>query len=92
MLFNRKRERCFIVKERAVTTVIKAVNSYRKTTEMEVGLCNDENDEGNWFVSFMMNDKRYARVIGELKEIGKFYLESVDDEVFTYFEIDKEEP
>ena len=72
-IFKKTRE--FIVEEKDVIDVLKAINKHLGWLDGQVGNCGWAEEPTKWFITFDATDKKYGRIINDLNEIGEFKLD-----------------
>lgn len=74
-IFTKTRE--FLMDEKDVTTVLSVINRHRTGLDsiISVANCGWANEPTTWFVLFETSEKRYRKIVNDLKEIGELYVD-----------------
>ena len=80
-----KRRRIFVVDEKNLTTVLRIINSHRKSYKLYVGSFLEETESEKWFIRFKVSDRKYGRIMEDLLSIGTFKLEVRSNGLVDYY-------
>lgn len=67
-----KKLRTLVMKEADVTAVLQAVNKHNNHEIESVGNCGWAEQPDMWFVHFEATEKKYKKIVCDLKQIGEF--------------------